>query len=114
VLHAVRILAVSSICRAPAWLRISCLPGLRTKGPEERGWMKRAGPHLQIIGLMNNATLVCPVSMQCENEILEGHEQSSRCYEGLRSYVGRAETRRETIRNSQSLSRNNPSRINEL
>ena len=50
--------------------------------------MKGASPHLQIIGLMNNAALISPVLMQRENEILEGHEQSSRCYEGLNPYLG--------------------------
>jgi hypothetical protein len=36
--------------------------------------MKGAGPHFQIIGLMDNAALISPEMMQCENEILEGHE----------------------------------------
>jgi hypothetical protein len=75
VLQAIWILAVSSIRRPPTWLRIGCPPGLRTKGSEERGWMKGARPHLQIIGLMDDAALLGPVSMQREDEILEGHEQ---------------------------------------
>jgi len=75
VLHAIRILAVSSIRRTAAWLRIGGPPGFRAKGPEERGWMKGTGPHLQIIGLMDDAALGGPVVMQRENEILEGHEQ---------------------------------------
>ena len=52
VLHAVRILAVSSICGTPAWLRIGGPPGFWAEGPEERGWMKGACPHFQIIGLV--------------------------------------------------------------
>jgi hypothetical protein len=47
--------------------------------------MKGARPHFQVVGLMNDATLISPVSMQCENEVLEGHEQSSRGYGGLNS-----------------------------
>jgi hypothetical protein len=74
VLHAIRILAVSSICGTPAWLRISGPPGFRTKGPEERGWMKGTRPHFQIIWLMNDTALLGPVAMQRENEVLEGHE----------------------------------------
>jgi hypothetical protein len=35
--------------------------------------MEGAGPHLQIIGLMNDATLVGPIVMQRKNEILEIH-----------------------------------------
>jgi hypothetical protein len=50
--------------------------------------MKSALPHFQIIGLMDNATLLSPVSMQRENEILEDHEQSSRCDGGLNSTLG--------------------------
>ncbi len=76
--------------------------------------MKGARPHFQIIGLMDDATLLGPISMQCENEILEGHEQSSRCDEGLKYYARRVEMRREANRNLQSLSRHNPSRINKL
>ena len=76
--------------------------------------MKGAGPHLQIIGLMDNAALVGPVVMQRENEILEGHEQSSRGYGGLNSRARRVEMSGETNRNAPNLSRRNPSRIKEL
>jgi len=58
--------------------------------------------------------LLGPVVMQRENEILEGHEQSSRGYGGLNSRARRVEMSGETNRNAQSLSRNNPSRIKEL
>ena len=76
--------------------------------------MKGACPHLQIIGLMNDAALPGPVVMQRENEILEGHEQSRRGYGGLNSRARRVEMSEETNRNTQSLSRHNPSRIKEL
>ena len=76
--------------------------------------MKGAGPHLQIIGLMNDAALVGPVVMQREDEILEGHEQSSRCYGGLDSRTRCVEMSDKINRNAQSLSRRNPSRIKEL
>jgi hypothetical protein len=76
--------------------------------------MKGACPHFQIIGLMNDAALLGPVVMQRENEILEGHEQSSRCYGGLSSRARRIEMKGEINRNAQSLSRHNPSRIKEL
>jgi hypothetical protein len=114
VLHAIRVLAVPPIRGTPAWLGIGGPPGLRTKGSEEGGWMKGACPHFQIIGLMNDAAFLGPVVMQCENEILKGHEQSSRCYGGLNSRARRVEMRGETNRNAQSLSRHNPSRINKL
>jgi hypothetical protein len=37
--------------------------------------VKSACPHLKIIGLMNDATLLGPEVMQRENEILEVHNQ---------------------------------------
>ena len=40
--------------------------------------MKRAGAHLHVIGLMDYAPMVGPELLQCEDEFLEGHEQSSR------------------------------------
>jgi hypothetical protein len=64
--------------------------------------------------LMNDTALLGPVVMQRENEILEDHEQSSRGYGGLNSRARRVEMSGETNRNAQSLSRNNPSRINKL
>lgn len=77
-LHAIRIFAVSSIRGTPAWLGISSPPGLRAQGPEERSGMKGARPHFQIIGLVDNAALLCPEVMQRENEILEGHNRPYR------------------------------------
>ena len=76
--------------------------------------MKGARPHFQIIGLMDDAALVGPVVMQRENEILEGHEQSSRCYGGLDSRTRCVEMSDKINRNAQNLSRRNPSRIKEL
>ena len=76
--------------------------------------MKGACPHFQIIGLVQDAALVYPVLMQCENEILEGHEQSSRRYGGLSFRARRVEMNGKVSRNLQSLSRHKPSRIKEL
>jgi hypothetical protein len=63
---------------------------------------------------MDDAALLGPVMMQRENEILEGHEQSSRGYGGLNSRARPVEMSGETSRNSRNLSRRNPSRIKEL
>jgi hypothetical protein len=64
--------------------------------------------------LMDDAALVGPVVMQRENEILEGHEQSSRCYGGLDSRTRCVEMSDKINRNAQNLSSRNPSRIKEL
>ena len=63
---------------------------------------------------MNDAALLGPIVMQRENEILEGHEQSSRGYGGRNSRDRRVEMNGEANRNLQNLSRNNPSRIKQL
>jgi len=76
--------------------------------------MKGTCPHFQIIGLMDDTALLGPVLMQCENEILEGHEQSSRRYGGPSSRAGRVEMSGKANRNLQRLSRHNSSRIKEL
>jgi hypothetical protein len=78
VLHAIRVFTVPSIRRTPAWLGIGGPPGLWAKGPEKRGRVKGSCAHLKIIGLKNDAALLSPIVMQCEDEILEGHEQSRR------------------------------------
>lgn len=76
--------------------------------------MKGTSPHFQVTGLMNDTTLLSPISMQGQNEILEGHEQSSRGYGSQNSRANRVEMREERNRNSRTLSRRNPSRIKEL
>jgi hypothetical protein len=86
-------------------------PGLRAKGPEERGWVEGACPHLKIIGLMNDAALLGPVVMQRKEEILEVHEQPCEVVK-LMSY--RPGAREEANRNGWKLSSNNPSMIKEL
>ena len=58
--------------------------------------------------------MLSPVLMQRENEILEGHEQSSRQYGGLSFRARRVEMNGKANRKLQSLSRHNPSRIKEL
>jgi hypothetical protein len=45
--------------------------------------MKGARPHFQIIGLVDNAALLCPKVMQRENEILEGHNRPYEVVEAL-------------------------------
>ena len=73
--------------------------------------MKGAGPHLQIIGLMEDAALISPVVMQCENEILEGHNRPCEVVKALSQRPG---AREEANRNAWKLSSNNPSMIKEL
>lgn len=41
--------------------------------------MKCPGPHLEIIRLMNNTASIGPELMEREDQILEGHKQSSSC-----------------------------------
>src|SRR5437868_131877 len=68
-LHPVWILAVASVSRAPTGLRIGCPPWLWTQRPEKSGRMKSSCSHFQVIGLLNDASLIGPKTMEGENEI---------------------------------------------
>ena len=36
--------------------------------------MECAGPHFKVIGLMDDTSLICPVTVEGENEIMKGHK----------------------------------------
>src|SRR6476659_9906573 len=77
VLHAVGIFAVPAVSRPTAGLHIGRAPRFRPERPKKRRGMKGAGAHLDIVGLMNHTTMIGPEPMECEDEFLEGHEQSN-------------------------------------
>ncbi|KPW22529.1 Uncharacterized protein ALO83_04865 [Pseudomonas cannabina pv. alisalensis] len=71
-LQAVRILAVTAVSRATAWLYVSGIPGFRAYGAQKRGSVERAGAYFHIVGLKYHATLFCPVLLEGEDQVLEG------------------------------------------
>jgi hypothetical protein len=78
VLKPIGILAVSTIGGTAGRFDIGHSPWFRAQGPEESGRVKRPGPHLCIIRLLNHTPLICPESLQCKNQFLEIHRFSLR------------------------------------
>lgn len=68
--------------------------------------MKCTCTHFEIIGLVNDATLIGPEAVQGEDQILEGHENAL-------ATIRWRKTRSEASRNSRELS-TNPAYIKEL
>src|ERR1700716_944086 len=71
VLQAHRVLAIAPV-RGPArGLDIGCVPGLWAEGAQGRGGVKRAGTHLHVERLQDQAALAGPIFLQGEDEFLE-------------------------------------------
>ena len=76
-LEAVGVVTVAAIGRTATWLHIGDLPGLRAQGAQGRGRMERARPHLRIVGLQDDATLLRPIPLQRQHDFLECDHVSS-------------------------------------
>ncbi len=72
VLQAKRIVAVAAIRGPAGGLHIGRTPGFGAHRAQKSRGVKRAGPHLHVVGLQNDAALVRPVFLQRKNEILKG------------------------------------------
>ena len=72
VLQAVGVLAITTIFRATAGLHISGLPWLGAQGPQKRGGVRGASPNFHVNGLKQGTTLLSPVILQLQNDLLEG------------------------------------------
>jgi hypothetical protein len=83
VLHAVWIFAVAAVRRSTTRLRVGRTPGLRTERSQKGGGMEGAGPHLQVIGLLDYASIVGPKPVECEDKFLEGHEAVQPSFRGV-------------------------------
>ena len=77
VLQAVGVLAVAAVGGAAGGLDVGHVPGLRPQGPQEGGGVKGAGPHLDIVRLHDEATLIRPKALQGDEQFLKGHRPSS-------------------------------------
>ena len=73
VLQAVGVFAVAAVGGAPARLHVGHVPGLRPQGPEQGGGIEGAGPHLDIVGLPDEATLIRPEALQGHEQFLKSH-----------------------------------------
>ena len=71
VLQPVRVLAVAAVLRPARGLHIGGIPGLRAERAQRGRRMKRAGAHLHVVGLQDDAAIVRPVALQRQDQALE-------------------------------------------
>jgi hypothetical protein len=64
VLKPVGVLAVTAVRGPPGRLYIGDIPGIRPKGPEKSGGIERSCPHLKVIWLSQETSILRPVIMQ--------------------------------------------------
>ena len=70
-LHAVGVLAVATIGRTAARLRVAGAPCGRPKAAQRGGRMERASTDLAVVGLHNGAAKVGPVLRKGQDHVLE-------------------------------------------
>jgi hypothetical protein len=69
--EAIRIVAVSSIRRTPAWLHIRCSIRLRPESAQKRLGTRSSRAHLDIKRLLDDTTAIAPILLQLQNDFLE-------------------------------------------
>ena len=70
-LHAIGVLAVATVGRTAARLNVGRAPGAGAQGTKGRCGMERARPHLVVVRLHDNATLIRPIMLQRQDHVLE-------------------------------------------
>jgi hypothetical protein len=71
-LHSVRVFAKPTVIRSEAGFHICHIPWLGAENSEHGGRIHGPGAYLFTEWLPDNASLVCPESLQAEDEFLEG------------------------------------------
>jgi hypothetical protein len=60
-LKAVRIFAVTSVGGSARWFYVGDIVGFGTKASEQGGRVESPGAHFDIIGLLNDTTVIVPI-----------------------------------------------------
>ncbi len=71
VLHTIRIFAITAIGGTAARLYIACAPRIGAERAQRSGRMKRASAYFVVVGLHNNAAVVCPIALQSQDDLLK-------------------------------------------
>ena len=71
-LEAVGVLAVAPIVRADGGFHVGHVPGLGAQHAQEGGRVHRAGAHLGVIGLADQAALAGPELLELQDDGLKG------------------------------------------
>ena len=72
VLEPVGVFAVAAVGGAAGGFHIGHVPRFGAKNPEKGGGIEGAGPLFGVIGLLDDASLLGPVSLQGEDKVLKG------------------------------------------
>ncbi len=76
VLQAVGVLAVAPVGGPAAGLHIGHVPGLRPQDPQQGGGVEGAGPHLDIVRLLDDTAPLRPEALQGHQQFLKSHPAS--------------------------------------
>jgi hypothetical protein len=90
VLQAIRVLAITAIGRTTARLYVGGVPGFRADGAQKRCGVESAGAHFHIVGLKYHTTLLSPVLLEGEDQVLEGTHGWRRLAHEIHLYWGAA------------------------
>jgi hypothetical protein len=71
-IEAIRVFAVAAVGGPTARLDIADAIGMGAEDAEERFRMHRAGTDFDIVGLLEDAALLCPEVRKLQDQILEG------------------------------------------
>jgi len=71
VLEPVGVFAVAAVGGTAGRLNVGHVPGLGPEDAEKSSGVKGAGTFFAIVGLLNDATLFCPIPLQREDQILK-------------------------------------------
>ena len=71
VLQPVRVLAVAAVLRPARGLDVGRVPRLRPERAQRGRRMERAGPHLHVVGLQDDAAVVGPIALERQDQPLE-------------------------------------------
>ncbi|MNS81885.1 hypothetical protein D3C72_1156110 [compost metagenome] len=88
VLQAVGVFAIPPVGRATARLHIGGVPGFWTHGAQECSGVESAGAYFHIVGLKHHTTLLGPVVLQGEDQVLEGTHGWRRLAHEIHLYLG--------------------------
>ncbi|VVM44582.1 hypothetical protein PS655_00474 [Pseudomonas fluorescens] len=97
-LQTVRVFTVTAVSRTAAWLHVSGVPGFRADGAEEGRGVESAGAYFHIVGLKYHATLLGPVLLEREDQVLEGTHGWRRLAHEIHLFLGLRFKEREYTR----------------
>ncbi len=89
-LQPVRVLAVAAVLRSPRGLHVGRLPRLRANCTQECGRVEGSRAHLHVVGLEERATLLVPILLEAQDDLLEGEHCNVWQKAQRRDFTGRA------------------------